>query len=126
MSSNPLSNHYKVLLVGLALGAIIGGFIGVIAYKTLTSKVLEPTANLATVERKPLYWVAPMDANYRRDKPGKSPMGMDLVAVYDDTGKESEEGVGTIRISPHVVNNLGVRTSVVSVKALQTEINTVG
>ena len=24
-----------------------------------------------------LYWVAPMDANYRRDKPGKSPMGMD-------------------------------------------------
>ncbi|GAA6171085.1 efflux RND transporter periplasmic adaptor subunit [Colwellia sp. KU-HH00111] len=122
MSSNPLSNHYKVLLVGLALGAIIG----VIAYKTLTSKVLEPTANLSTVERKPLYWVAPMDANYKRDKPGKSPMGMDLVAVYDDTGKESEEGVGTIRISPHVVNNLGVRTSVVSVKALQTEINTVG
>lgn len=30
----------------------------------------------------PLYWVAPMDANYRRDKPGKSPMGMDLVPVY--------------------------------------------
>ncbi len=28
------------------------------------------------------YWVAPMDANYRRDKPGKSPMGMDLVPVY--------------------------------------------
>lgn len=29
-----------------------------------------------------LYWVAPMDDNYRRDKPGKSPMGMDLVPVY--------------------------------------------
>ena len=28
-------------------------------------------------EEKPLYWVAPMDANYRRDEPGKSPMGMD-------------------------------------------------
>ena len=28
------------------------------------------------------YWVAPMDANYRRDEPGKSPMGMDLVPVY--------------------------------------------
>ncbi|MCB1588511.1 MAG: hypothetical protein KDI37_04450, partial [Xanthomonadales bacterium] len=25
---------------------------------------------------KPLYWVAPMDPNYRRDGPGKSPMGM--------------------------------------------------
>ncbi|HAT3844107.1 TPA: hypothetical protein JBF46_00745 [Legionella pneumophila] len=33
-------------------------------------------------ERKVLYWVAPMDSNYRRDKPGKSPMGMDLVPVY--------------------------------------------
>ncbi|NIQ25055.1 MAG: efflux transporter periplasmic adaptor subunit, partial [Gammaproteobacteria bacterium] len=29
-----------------------------------------------------LYWVAPMDPNYRRDEPGKSPMGMDLVPVY--------------------------------------------
>ena len=31
-----------------------------------------------------LYWVAPMDANYRRDEPGKSPMGMDLVPVYEE------------------------------------------
>ena len=34
-----------------------------------------------SADEKPLYWVAPMDANYRRDKPGKSPMGMDLVPV---------------------------------------------
>ena len=26
-------------------------------------------------EKKILYWVAPMDPSYRRDKPGKSPMG---------------------------------------------------
>ena len=38
--------------------------------------------NSAQVEPEILYWVAPMDANYRRDKPGKSPMGMDLVPVY--------------------------------------------
>jgi Cu(I)/Ag(I) efflux system membrane fusion protein len=30
----------------------------------------------ADAEQEILYWVAPMDANYRRDKPGKSPMGM--------------------------------------------------
>ena len=35
-------------------------------------------------EREILYWVAPMDANFRRDEPGKSPMGMDLVPVYAD------------------------------------------
>jgi RND family efflux transporter MFP subunit len=35
-------------------------------------------------ERKIKYWVAPMDPNYIRDKPGKSPMGMDLVPVYEE------------------------------------------
>ncbi|WP_413698493.1 efflux RND transporter periplasmic adaptor subunit [Psychromonas sp. KJ10-10] len=38
-----------------------------------------------------LYWVAPMDANYRRDKAGKSPMGMDLVPVYAETDAEAEK-----------------------------------
>ena len=37
------------------------------------------------------YWVAPMDANYRRDKPGKSPMGMDLVPVYREKPAEKKE-----------------------------------
>ncbi|MDO9533015.1 MAG: efflux RND transporter periplasmic adaptor subunit [Deltaproteobacteria bacterium] len=35
-------------------------------------------------ERKIKYWVAPMDPSYIRDKPGKSPMGMDLVPVYEE------------------------------------------
>ncbi|MCP5078844.1 MAG: efflux RND transporter periplasmic adaptor subunit, partial [Psychromonas sp.] len=37
-----------------------------------------------------LYWVAPMDANYRRDKAGKSPMGMDLVPVYAKAEKDEK------------------------------------
>ncbi len=37
-----------------------------------------------SMEPKILYWKAPMDPNYRRDEPGKSPMGMDLVPVYAD------------------------------------------
>ncbi len=32
-------------------------------------------------EKSVLYWVAPMDPNYRRNEPGKSPMGMDLKPV---------------------------------------------
>ena len=74
-------------------------------------------------ERKPLYWVAPMDANYRRDAPGKSPMGMDLVPVYEEAGGADEPG---ILISPAVVNNLGVRTAEVQRGSLKTEIATVG
>lgn len=69
-----------------------------------------------------LYWVAPMDPNYRRDKPGKSPMGMDLVPVYADKNTES----GTVRIEPEVVQNLGVRTATAERTQLWRGIDTVG
>jgi len=72
-------------------------------------------------EKKILYWVAPMDANYRRDEPGKSPMGMDLVPVYDD----GEDGI-TVKISATVENNMGVRTAKVVKDKLWRRIDTVG
>ena len=74
-------------------------------------------------EREILYWVAPMDANYRRDGPGKSPMGMDLVPVYAD---EVDSQPGTVKIDPTVVNNLGVRTAKVERGTLSRHIDTVG
>lgn len=64
-----------------------------------------------------LYWVAPMDANFRRDKPGKSPMGMDLVPVYSTANDEA----GVVRVSAAVINNLGVKTS--EVQWTQPELN---
>jgi Cu(I)/Ag(I) efflux system membrane fusion protein len=75
-------------------------------------------------KREPLYWVAPMDDNYRRDKPGKSPMGMDLVPVYENASDDL--GKGTIKINPSVINNLGVRTEKVKYSQLDNQINTVG
>ncbi len=74
-------------------------------------------------EREILYWVAPMDANYRRDKPGKSPMGMDLVPVYADG--DSGDG-SSVTIAPEVVQNLGVRTAVAERTRLWRSIDTVG
>lgn len=73
--------------------------------------------------REILYWVAPMDPNYRRDEPGKSPMGMDLVPVYANTG---EADASVVRISPATENNLGVRTATVKLGALPRVIDTVG
>lgn len=75
----------------------------------------------AKKEKKILYWVAPMDANFRRDEPGKSPMGMDLVPVYDD----GEDGI-TVKISPTVENNMGVRTASAKKDKLWRRIDTVG
>lgn len=77
-------------------------------------------------DKKIRYWVAPMDANYRRDKPGKSPMGMDLVPVYDDDSQSNENTGATVIISPSVENNLGVRTAVVESGKLWRKIDTVG
>ena len=72
--------------------------------------LLAPSSVMAAADdgKEILYWVAPMDANYRRDKPGKSPMGMDLVPVYADAAGSG----GGITIAPEVVQNLGVRTAV--------------
>ncbi len=74
-------------------------------------------------EREVLYWVAPMDPNYRRDEPGKSPMGMDLVPVYAD---EVDAQPGVVTIDATMVNNLGVRTSTAVRGSLSRRIETVG
>jgi Cu(I)/Ag(I) efflux system membrane fusion protein/cobalt-zinc-cadmium efflux system membrane fusion protein len=71
------------------------------------------------------YWVAPMDPTYIRDEPGKSPMGMDLVPVYEEEGGEKEP-TSTIRIDPVTVQNMGVRTALVQKKPLVKYIRTFG
>jgi Cu(I)/Ag(I) efflux system membrane fusion protein len=75
-------------------------------------------------EKKPLYWVAPMDKNYRRDQPGLSPMGMDLVPVYEEDISNSADN--SIEISPVVENNLGVKVAYVKKDRLRLPIKTVG
>ena len=71
--------------------------------------------------RKVLYWRAPMDPNYRSDKPGKSPMGMDLVPVYDEGSVD-----GGVRVSQSFLQNFAVRTTEVTRGALPISIRTVG
>lgn len=71
-----------------------------------------------------LYWVAPMDPNFRKDGPGKSPMGMDLIPVYEgDTpaGDPSE-----VQLSAMEVNAIGVRSAVARVEDVVPRIETVG
>ncbi|EDM49539.1 efflux RND transporter periplasmic adaptor subunit [Marinobacter algicola] len=75
-------------------------------------------------DSKPLYWVAPMDANYRRDKPGQSPMGMDLVPVYAEENSGRDDG--GVTISAAVRANLGVKTEAVSRGAVSVPVRTVG
>ena len=73
--------------------------------------------------RKILYWHDPMVPNVRFDKPGKSPyMDMPLVPVYADEG----EGGGDVRVSPNVVQNLGIRLATVEKATLDVHLQAVG
>lgn len=58
-------------------------------------------------ERRVRHWQAPMDPTYVSDKPGKSPMGMDLIPVYE---KPDEEQSG-IRVDPHFLQNFSIRST---------------
>ena len=109
----------------------IGSAGGVVLTVALLTFVLEPNSpfseRLQSTPKEPMYWVAPMDPNFKRDKPGLSPMGMDLVPVYENTASSGEQdSPGTIKINPNVVNNLGVRTAKVQRKLLNLTIQTLG
>jgi membrane fusion protein, copper/silver efflux system len=120
------SNNITSLIVGVLIGSlVVGGYLTLFqshdlqAAKTVSDEMLGD-------KNQPMYWVAPMDPNYKRDKPGKSPMGMDLIPVYEQQNGLNDSGPGTIKISPEVVNNLGVRTAEVKLAELASQITTVG
>ena len=91
-------------LLALAIGLGVGIWgVGSGRLQTLTPEPLRPwlakigleaddggMSGARDSEPEVLYWVAPMDAHYRRDQPGQSPMGMDLVPVYKEQQKEPE------------------------------------
>ena len=69
----------KKFLIGLVTIVFIG-VIGFFVYPKLFPQ--KP-------ERKILYWTDPMIPGDRSDRPGKSPMGMDRVPVYEDENKQA-------------------------------------
>jgi Cu(I)/Ag(I) efflux system membrane fusion protein len=111
----------RIFVIVLLLAAFAGGMVLGPRLAGTVSDSSDPQAGAAT-ERKVLYWVAPMDPNFKRDKPGKSPMGMELVPVY-----ETGDGDGdAVTISHAVVNNLGVRSEPARVRPLWRRIEATG
>jgi Cu(I)/Ag(I) efflux system membrane fusion protein len=112
----------RAITIVIAITAVLatGYFIG-----SKTSSEMQNTpsgASTEPAENKISYWVAPMDPKFRRDKPGKSPMGMDLVPVYADAGSTGD----TISINPAVINNLGVRTHTATIRPLWKKVEATG
>ncbi len=115
----------KITAASMAAMGMLAG--SLLTYVALNGMDNERDAGEGTKSQaQPAYWVAPMDPNYKRDKPGKSPMGMDLVPVYENAPGGADAEPGTIRISPEVVNNLGVKTRRAAFEVWSSNISTVG
>lgn len=73
--------------------------------------------------REVAYWWDPMSKPpYMSSKPGKSPMGMDLVPVF----KDEVSGGTAITIDPVVVQNMGVRVTAAVEAPIQRTLRAVG
>lgn len=115
-----MMRHKRVQVVTI-IGVLFAGMLmGYFYAKTVNPSSQKPEEK----ERAIKYWVAPMDPNYRRSEPGKSPMGMDLVPVYEDSSKPGKEN--NVKISSQVEQNLGVKTQSVRRQDIYHEIDTVG
>ena len=96
-STNPAPDTKSTLIKGLLIGLLFGGLIafglaslllsdsskhgnGESAHRGDSAHSDKSAHSDETDNKAPLYWVAPMDDSYRRDKPGKSPMGNGLSA----------------------------------------------
>ena len=104
------------LIVGLAGGVMISNY-------TILGRSTDNNADSGKrTEKEILYWIAPMDPTYRRDEPGKSPMGMDLVPVYAAAAADSD----AVHINPAVEQSLGVRTSIAERRTLWRKVEATG
>ncbi|MFC3613009.1 efflux RND transporter periplasmic adaptor subunit [Lutimaribacter marinistellae] len=112
-----MRGRYSALAILAAAGGISGGI-------ALERWYLNPSNTDGAGGSEVLYWVAPMDPNFRQPGPGKSPMGMDLIPVY--AGQEPSGDPSEVSLSAAEINAIGVRTALARVTDVAPEIETVG
>lgn len=105
----------------LSILALAAGVAGGIYFERL---YLNPSDMAGSDGPEILYWVAPMNANFRQPGPGKSPMGMDLVPVF--AGQEPSGDPAEVTLSAAEINAIRVRTAVARTAEISHRIETVG
>jgi Cu(I)/Ag(I) efflux system membrane fusion protein len=110
------------LAVLLAVAAGVGG--GILLERQVLST--QDASQAAGTGPRILYWWDPMIPDFKSDKPGKSPMGMDMVPVYEGQDQAKTEETGVVTVSAAAMNNLGVRTAAVERVTLTPAVETFG
>lgn len=112
----------KPAVIIAVVGVVAGGILG---FTLAQLSGVDNSSVSPQTEKKILYWTDPMLPGFKSDKPGKSPMGMEMVPVYEgETPASAEEP--SLKISPTVEQNLGLRTAKVTRESLPSTINAIG
>ncbi|WP_019531444.1 efflux RND transporter periplasmic adaptor subunit [Dasania marina] len=123
MNKSILWASITMLIVGVATGYLLFGNDN--AAKAVGERLVQGSAqSLSQEEKKPLFYRNPMNPDVTSPSPAKDAMGMDYVPVYADN--EASKVVGTVKINPVVVQNIGVRTAIAQRTSLSRTIRAVG
>jgi len=119
------------ILVGALVALVMAAAAGYLLARRSTATSSATTTATATAtataqpQRKVLYWYDPMNPGQRFDRPGESTAmpGMQLKPKYADEAGGGDDGV---QISPRIEQNLGLRTALVKVAALNLKLRVPG
>jgi Cu(I)/Ag(I) efflux system membrane fusion protein len=107
----------RPLLIG-ALAILLALLVGVSTYMLASSG---SSSSAESSDREILYWYDPMVPQEHYPGPGKSSMGMELIPKYADEGED-----GGVRVSPAMMQNLGVRVVRAQTRAIAPTVPAVG
>ncbi len=107
----------RVAIIAAATALLFGLGVGYWWASRPGGQAAQSAGATAPEPRAVLYWYDPMVPDQRFDKPGKSPMGMEMVPKYADAAPAAG-----IRIDPGVQHNVGIRTALVEVGSLSSNI----
>ena len=105
-----------------AVALLVAGYLGGRHQATTAPAPAHSSVTAPGTAGKVLYWYDPMVPQQHFDKPGLSPMGMQMVPKYADEGAAKD----VVRIDPATVQNLGVRTAPVERRVLASAIRVPG
>jgi membrane fusion protein, copper/silver efflux system len=105
-----------------AAALLVVGYLGGRRQAATAPASAHPSATVPDTAGKVLYWYDPMVPEQHFDKPGLSPMGMEMLPRYADAGAAAN----VVRIDPATVQNLGVRTALVERRVLSTALRVPG
>ncbi len=113
-------------ILGAALLAVLLLLVGYLVggrrqHVTAAATTIAPSST-TDAARTVLYWYDPMVPAQHFPKPGKSPMGMEMVPKYAGGG-EATDG---LRIDPATIQNLGIRTTSVERRVLSSAVRVPG